>query len=76
MDVPASTSGVGMPCEESLAAKRSNKSMSLPPFVDEPFVNEPGQKSEFCWTPANESADHACGGRGWEKSEKLFGKRE
>src|SRR5882672_1218134 len=35
-----------------------------------------GQKSEFCWTPASESADHACAGRGWEKSEKLFGKRE
>src|SRR5712671_1833417 len=31
-------------CQESLPAKRSNKSMSLPPFIDEPSVNEPGAK--------------------------------
>src|SRR6202790_4630668 len=31
-------------CQESLPAKRSNKSMSLPPFVDEPVVDEPGAK--------------------------------
>src|SRR3981081_4672290 len=34
-------------CQESLPAKRSNKSMSLPPFIDEPSVNEPGAKKQI-----------------------------
>jgi hypothetical protein len=40
------------------------------------LLGNQGQETEFCWTLANEDADHACAGRGWEKSEKLFGKRE
>src|SRR5260370_2689992 len=58
-------------CQESLPANdRINPCLFLL------LLRNQGQKSEFCWTPANESADHARADRCWEKSEKLFGKRE
>src|SRR6202034_1932806 len=65
-----------IPASAACAKSRCLQNDRTSPCLFLLLLRNQGQRSEFCWTLANGSADHACAGRGSGKSERPFGTRE